>query len=232
MFLVVLCQSNLIGQSKFYKEQFKKGAKLEDGDKYVAALQAYVSAQAEEATEEVLARILAVLGKIEKEKNTLLKEVSTLQEFRQFDPYTGFTKKEKKGKLYLICDSTEYQVVEDVRSLNGDIEALDLRGQQLESIPPEVFEQKSLQVLLLSDNNLKTIPSDIKKLKNLRILDLGNNQLKELDDKVFKLTNIETLLLHDNAFDISEILSELPALENLRNFSISGNFENNSRVKP
>jgi Leucine-rich repeat (LRR) protein len=52
---------------------------------------------------------------------------------------------------------------------------LDLSGNELTSLPPEITELTNLTSLTLNDNRLMSVPPGIAKLTNLTRLDLSGN---------------------------------------------------------
>jgi len=59
---------------------------------------------------------------------------------------------------------------------------LDLSGQDLPIIPPEVFSLLHLEELHLRNNAIQVLPLDIRQLNQLRLLDLRNNPLQKITD--------------------------------------------------
>lgn len=87
---------------------------------------------------------------------------------------------------------------------NETVRTLDLRNQNLTSLPPELFELTDLTVLILDNNQLQSLPSEISKLQKLSVLNLRNNQLRELPASLTSLTGLRLLTLGNNK------LSSLP----------------------
>lgn len=78
---------------------------------------------------------------------------------------------------------------------------IDLRSNQLTSIPESIKEQHHLEELNLENNQLSTFPDS---LTTLRILDLSGNSLSNLQPSWFRnLQNLEKLWLNKN--DITEL---------------------------
>ncbi|MGD1853215.1 MAG: COR domain-containing protein [Leptolyngbyaceae cyanobacterium] len=75
---------------------------------------------------------------------------------------------------------------------------LDLRYNQLSSLPPQIAQLTSLKSLDLRDNQLSSLPSQIGQLTSLQSLDLRDNQLSSLPSKVVQLTSLQSLDLHGN----------------------------------
>src|SRR5256885_427368 len=78
---------------------------------------------------------------------------------------------------------------------------LDLSGNQLTSLPPEIAKLTNLTSLDLSYNQLTSLPPEIAKLTNLTSLDLRENQLP---------TPPETLA---NSQDVKAIFAAIAGLE-------------------
>ncbi len=57
-----------------------------------------------------------------------------------------------------------------------NLTALDLRANQLTSLPETIGDLKSLRFLDLRDNNLKSLPASIRNLKHLEKIDVRLNK--------------------------------------------------------
>lgn len=101
---------------------------------------------------------------------------------------------------------------------------LDLRGQNITSIPVEVFTKplvQNLTVLELSGNDLQSLPREISLLVRLEELYLANNGLKSLPKEIEDLSNLRRLNLVHNGFqEVPFCLSSLCMLQWL---NLSGN---------
>jgi hypothetical protein len=75
---------------------------------------------------------------------------------------------------------------------------LDLKECNLESIPNEVFQLKTLLNLNLSSNKLTTIDKAIENLKILTELNLENNFITSLPEEILSLPNLKYLRLTNN----------------------------------
>ena len=99
--------------------------------------------------------------------------------------------------------------------------SLVLSNKQLTSIPPEVFDLKSLKSLDLSNNALKIIPSEISKLKSLSWLDISRNQLMQLPAEIGELRQLTSLNLSAN--HLTKVPSEIKNLRQLTSLDLSEN---------
>ena len=101
---------------------------------------------------------------------------------------------------------------------------LDLRGQNITSIPAEVFTKplvQNLTVLELSGNDLRSLPREICLLVGLEELYLARNGLKSLPKEIEDLSNLRRLNLVHNGFqEVPFFLSRLYMLQWL---NLSGN---------
>jgi Leucine-rich repeat (LRR) protein len=94
-----------------------------------------------------------------------------------------------------------------IKQINGDLfpkltalSTLDLKSNQIHTLPNEIRALKSLRYLNLFKNRISTINSAIwEGLVNLKFLDLSRNEIQELPDSLFNCCqNLETLLLNHN----------------------------------
>jgi len=92
-------------------------------------------------------------------------------------------------------------------------EKLNLSGQGLSEIPPELFELTHLTTLILSRNSLKNIQG-LEKLTNLIELHLSSNKLSNINS-INKLINLTALYLSSNRLNDIEALSNLTNLNTL-----------------
>ena len=120
---------------------------------------------------------------------------------------------------------------------------LDLSGNDLETLPPEIGRLQSLESLILgkkledyeivgdrvlqkvSSNKFKTLPIEMLHLSNLRKLDISGNPLGNIPDVVMQILHLEELIL------IRAELTEIPdAIVNLANLTqLSLKFQPNQR---
>lgn len=120
------------------------------------------------------------------------------------------------------------------------VDTLDLSGRGLSEVPPAVFDFPNLRTLDLRDNQIRSLPAYIDKLRHLselrldnnplgqlpgrpiknlralRVLSLQNTGLDELPAELAGLTDLETLNLDLNHFsEFPELIARLPALRQL-----------------
>ncbi|NWS66201.1 LRSM1 ligase, partial [Crotophaga sulcirostris] len=86
------------------------------------------------------------------------------------------------------------------------LKVLDLRDNQLASLPSDIGQLTSLQVLNLERNLLKCLPQSIGDLAQLQMLNVKGNKLKELPATVSGLRSLRILDLSEN------LLKELPRM--------------------
>ncbi|MGJ3244528.1 MAG: COR domain-containing protein [Elainellaceae cyanobacterium] len=100
-------------------------------------------------------------------------------------------------------------------------EKLDLAGNDLEELPPEIGHLTNLQRLDLSSNSLSSLPAEIGQLTNLQALDLSSNSLSSLPPEIGQLTNLQRLDLSSNS--LSSLPAEIGQLTNLQTLKLSSN---------
>ena len=79
------------------------------------------------------------------------------------------------------------------KALKDGSTALSLRGVNITSVPPAVFEMSTLVHLNLSSNQLTDLPPELERLTNLVYLGVHQNPFTRIPDVVFSLKNLEIL---------------------------------------
>ncbi|MFS0514113.1 COR domain-containing protein, partial [Nostoc sp. UIC 10607] len=102
-----------------------------------------------------------------------------------------------------------------------NLQSLDLRRNQLSSLPPEIVQLTNLQSLDLNNNQLSSLPPEIVQLTNLQSLDLRRNQLSSLPPEIVQLTNLQSLNLDSN--QLSSLPPEIGQLTNLQSLDLFNN---------
>lgn len=142
-------------------------------------------------------------------------------EAMHFDEY-GYARVKIGEDLYLIDTlNRRFSLAESVKLLNGNVLALSLKEQYLDSFPMVILKNTQLEILYLRGNRFEKTIKGLEILANLRVLDLGYNKMTVLPEGLAGLKNLRILDLRNNfltAFDSA--LLELPALEIL---NLSGN---------
>ncbi len=98
---------------------------------------------------------------------------------------------------------------------------LDLSGQGIIELPPEIAQLTALQSLDLSNNQLSQLPPEIAQLKALKSLNLIGNQLSQLPPKIAQLKALEELYLNIN--QLSQLPPEIVQLKALQTLVLSRN---------
>jgi len=139
-----------------------------------------------------------------------------------FEEINGFAKVRRNGEQYLV-DTTgrEFLLASSSQSLNGKVEALDLRNQHLSKLPDYVFDYVGLKVLLLSNNNLSYLPKKITRLKEITHLDASNNKIQELPEQISELLQLERLSLQNNF--ISKLPEDIVFVKRLNTLDLTNN---------
>lgn len=98
---------------------------------------------------------------------------------------------------------------------------VDLSGQQLNSVPSTLFNQRDTVTLNLSQNNLQgALAAEVRQLSNLRELDLSYNNFTGVPAEVGQLTKLEVLNLSHNP--LTGLPYEIGNLQNLRVLDLRG----------
>jgi Leucine-rich repeat (LRR) protein len=117
---------------------------------------------------------------------------------------------------------TPEHILEKIRQAKEEhLRWLDLNGEQLSSIPPEIFELEHLEGLNLIDNEITSVPERISQLQNLTVLFLSSNKLTTISESISKLHNLTSLDLSKNELTI--IPESISQLQNLISLDLSRN---------
>lgn len=112
-----------------------------------------------------------------------------------------------------------YSLEREVR--RQDWHNMDMSGQGLRNLAPELFRYQFLSELYIASNKLNRLPKEIGELRQLRLLDASYNQISELPLELGMCTYLKQLLLFNN--NISELPFELGSLHLLEILGIEGN---------
>lgn len=98
---------------------------------------------------------------------------------------------------------------------------IDLRGNNLTSLPPEIAKLTNLTILNLTNNELTFLPREITKLTNLTYLNMHGNQLTSLPPEITGLTNLTRLVIGDN--QLTSLPPEIARLTKLKSLWVDAN---------
>lgn len=98
---------------------------------------------------------------------------------------------------------------------------LEIENQNIKSLPNEIDILEDLFMLNLKDNDLTTLPIELSNIKNLIILMVCNNKIKQIPEFIYVMKQLSTICLHGNGLlDINE---DIGNLENLKTLTLSKN---------
>ena len=107
--------------------------------------------------------------------------------------------------------------------LKGSLRELNLSGNRIETIPPEIQQMEHLTRLLLSDmaHTLTGVPKELGDLKNLEYLNLHDTNLHEVPKELGKLANLRELVLSKNW--LLEVPAEFGGMKKLETLNVRNN---------
>src|SRR6202789_3044708 len=106
-------------------------------------------------------------------------------------------------------------------SVNIIFRVLTVSYKQLQTIPKELGQLASLQILHLGRNQLQTIPKELGQLASLQTLYLHNNQLQTIPKELGQLASLQILSLSNN--QLQTIPKHLGRLAGLRGLGLDNN---------
>lgn len=109
----------------------------------------------------------------------------------------------------------------DKETKRQDWHNMDMSGQGLRNLAPELFRYQFLNELYIASNKLTRLPKEIGELRQLRHLDASYNQITELPAELGMCTYLKHLLLFNN--HIQDLPFELGSLHLLDMLGIEGN---------
>ncbi len=148
------------------------------------------------------------------------------------------------GKLYAQKQAPQtYTSLQEALRQPEKVEILDLGGQKIGVLPPEIGKLINLRKLILYSNALRMLPPEIATLQKLEILDLydnhlrdlplalaslqtltrldvGKNRLRNLPAPVTALVKLEKLYLYSNR--IKKLSPDIANLKNLKELRLGG----------
>ncbi len=106
------------------------------------------------------------------------------------------------------------EIIED--AARNEVTELDLYGNGLTNLPPEIGQLTSLTSLDLNSNHLTSLPKEIAHLTNLKELILSGNHLTNLPQEITNLTKLTSLILsHNNLKSLPPEIAQLTSLKEL-----------------
>lgn len=109
------------------------------------------------------------------------------------------------------------------------LKCLKISGRELTDLPPELFELRHLEYLVLSPEResglhfrLLKVPKNIGEMRQLRILCLDTNELKKLPQEIGNLRNLERLALSNNL--LTTLPSSFSDLQKLKHLHLANNY--------
>ena len=101
------------------------------------------------------------------------------------------------------------------------LEVLDLRGNQLHTLPSALRRLQRLTNLNLSRNQLDSLEPSLSILRNLKYMDLSKNNISAIPSQIAELVNLHSLVLSENK--LTALPKEVFTLPHLRELNVAKN---------
>ncbi|XP_031826481.2 E3 ubiquitin-protein ligase LRSAM1 isoform X2 [Nomia melanderi] len=98
---------------------------------------------------------------------------------------------------------------------------LDIHGNEITNLPPDIMCLSSLKELYLQDNNIRKLPNEIVHLSKLTTLNIAKNNLKQLPEAIGKLKLLTILNISQNK-SLQKLPKSLGYAQQLTEFNIDG----------
>lgn len=98
-------------------------------------------------------------------------------------------------------------VLEPVTACAGTLRILDLSGNQMVALTPEITIFTSLEELILDDNSLCMIPDEISQCPKLRSLSLRRNELQTLPVALLRDSTVDKMQLEGNSISKRQFMN-------------------------
>lgn len=117
-------------------------------------------------------------------------------------------------RLKLCCGLTTFPT--EIFTLADSLEILDLTGNQLTSLPPDLGRLTKLRIIFCSQNQFSHLPAVLGDCPNLSMIGFKANQIKHIDEAAIPTTHLRWLILTDNALtQLPKSLGNCPQLQKL-----------------
>ena len=104
-------------------------------------------------------------------------------------------------RYLILCSCDIQQLPKEISNLKS-LYKLDLSHNNIQQLPEELSELKELSDLILTGNNLNSIPENFGQLDQLICCYLNNNSIKKLPDSFCNLKSLDTLELSNNQLTV------------------------------
>lgn len=113
----------------------------------------------------------------------------------------------KKLKKLTLARNLFTEFPPAIFTLVSCLQMLDLSGNQIELLPPEISILQGLTELYLDNNRLIMLPDDVGQLVKLRTLYVRHNQLQILPTSLLKGTAVDKMQLEGNQFTKKQFMA-------------------------
>ncbi|KAI9313184.1 hypothetical protein BX666DRAFT_1980456 [Dichotomocladium elegans] len=122
---------------------------------------------------------------------------------------------------FMATDNIISELDERIGHEFGALTLIDIRNNQLHTLPSSLSQLQQLTALYLSHNRFETIPESVFDLPKLRDLDLSHNRVQTIPPEIRRLSLLEILNLEDN--NLRQVPDEIGQLTKLRKLYLSHN---------
>ncbi len=123
------------------------------------------------------------------------------------------------SQLKLACELTEFP--REIFDLSDSLEILDLTGNQLSSLPDDLYRLKKLRILFCSSNQFTCLPEVLGRCPSLSMVGFKANKITHIPEAAIQTSSLRWFILTDNK--LKTLPNKLGECKKLQKLMLAGN---------